>query len=142
MCHQSVGLIARALEARGIATISLSSALSITQAVNPPRAAFIDYPLGHTAGKPDDKGDQRRIMIDTLRALESIQTPGSIVTLQNEWSVDHSWKDAVMRPRAGATPGQAEDDRIKRTPHPQYQSEADAAVANPICPSCVFLEDH
>ena len=43
MCHQSVGLIARNAEAAGIPTLSMGSALDIMQAVNPPRAAFLDF---------------------------------------------------------------------------------------------------
>ena len=120
----------------------MSSALSITQAVNPPRAVFLDYPLGHTAGKPNDKADQRRIMIDTLRALESIQAPGAIVRLNNEWARDHSWKDKVMRPRANTNQSNAhEDDRVARYPDPQYQTDEDARLADPACPTCVFLSD-
>jgi hypothetical protein len=118
----------------------MSSALSITQAVNPPRAVFLDYPLGHTAGKPHDKADQRRIMIDTLRALESIQSPGTVVSLNNTWSSDHSWKDTVMRPR-GDSNSPHNDDRVERFPDPQYQTEQDALLADPACPTCVFLDD-
>ncbi|MCZ6710328.1 MAG: selenoprotein B, partial [Gammaproteobacteria bacterium] len=88
MCHQSVGLIAREIEARGIPTICMSSAYSITASVNPPRAAYLDFPLGHTAGKPNDKPLQRKIMIDTLSALDSIQVPGTIRELGYEWSDD------------------------------------------------------
>ena len=32
----------------------MTSAYDITQAVNPPRAVFVNYPLGHQTGKPDD----------------------------------------------------------------------------------------
>ena len=63
MCHQSVGLIARAVEAAGIPTLSMTSAWSITASVNPPRAAFVDYPLGHTTGQPHDRADQLRIVL-------------------------------------------------------------------------------
>jgi hypothetical protein len=120
----------------------MSCALSITQAVNPPRAVFLDYPLGHTAGKPNDKSNQRRIMIDAIRALESIQAPGTIATLNNQWASDHSWKDTVMRPRANTErKSQHEDDRVERYPDPQYQTEEDARLADPACPTCVFLDD-
>ena len=120
----------------------MSSALSITQAVNPPRAVFVDYPLGHTSGKADDKADQRRIMIETLRALETIQTPGTIVDLGHEWLPDHSWKDRVMRPHTeGHRSGNHADDRVERHPNPQYQTSEDALMAEPTCPTCVFLEE-
>jgi hypothetical protein len=125
----------------------MSSALSITQAVNPPRAVFLDYPLGHTAGKANDKADQRRVMIETLRAFERIQDPGKVVTLKNEWSSDHSWKDRVMRasPRsendADRVESLHEDDRVERYDTPQYQTSEDARRADPACPTCIFLEE-
>jgi hypothetical protein len=141
-----VGLIAREIERRGIPTISMTSALSITQSVNPPRAAFVDFPLGHTAGKASDKPLQRRIMIDTLSALDSIQVPGDIRHLSYQWSADDSWKDQVMRAAddAANTPPSEKppDDRLTRTNEPQYQTPADrrAAINSGGCPGCVFLE--
>jgi hypothetical protein len=146
VCHQSVGLIAREIERRGIPTISLTSAWSITRAVNPPRAAFVDFPLGHTAGKPDDKPLQRKIMIDTLSALDSIMVPGEIRTLPYQWSADHSWKDRVMRPQPPSddddeVAAHGADDRLERTDEPQYQQAADrrAVAISDGCPGCVFL---
>ena len=118
----------------------MSSAWSITAAVNPPRAVYLDFPLGHTAGKPYDAALQRRILRDTLEALVTIDTPGTIRQLPYRWTEDDSWKDLVMRPGAG---GSAEDDRSKRLPDPQYQCEedriaAEAAFERDGCPSCVF----
>ncbi|MGH7914748.1 MAG: hypothetical protein ACREPW_08870 [Candidatus Binataceae bacterium] len=98
----------------------MSSALDITRAVNPPRAVFTDFPLGHTAGKAFDRPLQRQIMIETLSAFETMRTPGSIKVLPFEWSVDHSWK------HAGAGEG---DNRTERTAEPQYQTEDDKAAA-------------
>ena len=124
----------------------MTSAFSITRAVNPPRAAFVDFPLGHTAGKPDDKPLQRKIMIDTLSALDSIAVPGEIRRLDYEWSDDHSWKDRVMRPADDADADEAEDraaadDRLARTEEPQYQHAADRhqVLEADVCPGCVFL---
>lgn len=137
-----MGLIAREIERRGIPTVSMSSAWSITAAVNPPRAVYLDFPLGHTAGKPHDPALQRRIMRDTLEALATIDAPGTIRRLPYRWAADDAWKDLVMRPADPGGPGG--DDRIERHPDPQYQHEADrlaaeAAFERDGCPSCVFL---
>lgn len=136
-----MGLIAREIEARGIPTICLSSAWSITRAVNPPRAVFLDFPLGHTAGKRGDAPLQRKIMIDTLSMLDGIQIPGTIRQLPYRWSTDDGWKDSVMRAKSGSG---TRDDRVARHDQPQYQNEADAqaarlALRNGSCPGCVFL---
>jgi D-proline reductase (dithiol) PrdB len=132
-----VGLIAREVEARGIATISMSSARSITAAVNPPRAVFLDYPLGHTAGRAHDKAGQRKIMIDTLSALDSIQAPGTIRDLAYRWLENDDWKDTVMRPDPS---GRHNDNRTERDDSPQYQLDADRAAvqSEDQCPGCFF----
>ena len=137
-----MGLIAREIEGRGIPTISMSSAYSITAAVNPPRAVYLDFPLGRTAGKPHDVALQRRVLRDTLDALVAIDTPGTIRRLPYPWADDDAWKDSVRRPGPGAS---SADDRTERHPDPQYQCEADrvaaeAALEREGCPSCVFLE--
>lgn len=142
MCHQSVGLIARELESRGIPTLSMSSARSITAAVNPPRAVYLDYPLGRTAGKVNDKANQMAIMEDTLKAFASIEAPGTIVDLVYAWRDDDVWKDSVMRPQSPRDDAQSHsDDRIARVDTPQYQSAADELDADAACPTCVFLEE-
>lgn len=138
MCHQSVGLIARHLEDLGITTVTLSSARSITQSVNPPRAVYLDYPLGQTAGREGDLAEQKYVMQQTLLAVQEMTEPGSIKDLALRWAEDDSWKDSVMRPK---TQGNSDsgDDRLGREPTPQYQHPEDADVADPSCSSCVFL---
>ena len=117
----------------------MSAARSITAAVNPPRAVFLDFPLGHTAGRADDKAGQRKIMIDTLSALDSIQVPGTIRDLPYRWQEDDDWKDTVMRPGKG---GKHSDDRTERDETPQYERETDrnAVQTEDRCPGCFFLE--
>lgn len=121
MCHQSVGLVARETERRGIATVCLSSAYSITASVCPPRAVFVDFPLGHTAGKPGDRALQRHIVIDALSALEGMARPGRIERLPYRWSDDESWKSQP--------PVASGDDRSPRSDQPQYQYPEDQAAA-------------
>jgi hypothetical protein len=123
-----VGLIARKIEAQGIPTLCLTSALSITQAVNPARALFLDYPLGHTAGKPDQPELQDSIIEAALRAFETMESTGSVDRLPFHWAEDDSWKDSVMRPRPGGEAGHS-DDRSERSGDPQYQLESDRQAA-------------
>jgi hypothetical protein len=99
VCHQSVGLIAREVEAAGIPTLCMTSARDITQAVNPPRAVFLNYPLGHQTGKPDDRENQRAIIGDALAAFETISKPGTIVELPYVWDLnDRNWEDTDYKP--------------------------------------------
>ena len=122
-----MGLIAREIEARGIPTLCMSSGRSITRSVHPPRAVFLDFPLGHTAGKAGETELNAAIMRDTLAAFEAIREPGEIVTLDYEWAEDDSWKDAVMRPSRKGEP--ARDERVERLAEPQYQSAEDRVAA-------------
>jgi hypothetical protein len=123
-----VGLIAREIEALGIPTLCLTSALSIMQAVNPARALFLDYPLGHTAGKPDQPELQDSIIEAALLAFETMETTGSVDRLPLHWAEDDSWKDSVMQPRKGSEAGHS-DDRSERSGEPQYQLDSDREAA-------------
>jgi hypothetical protein len=99
VCHQSVGLIAREVEAAGIPTLCMTSAYDITQAVNPPRAVFLDYPLGHQTGKPDNPANQRAIVLAALNAFETISKPGTIVELPYVWDAnDRRWEETDYTP--------------------------------------------
>jgi len=111
-----VGLIARQVEAAGIPTLCMSSALDITRSVNPPRAAFLDFPLGHTAGKPNEPNLQRAILAEALDAFASLREPGSVKMLPFRWSPDDLWKRSIF---AGG------DERKPRVDTPQYQTEED-----------------
>src|SRR4029077_5389020 len=93
-CHQSVGLIARVVEAAGIPTLSMTSALDITQAVKPPRAVFVNFPLGHQTARPDQPELQRQILMDAMRAFETITSPATIVELPYIWDKkDRTWEN-------------------------------------------------
>lgn len=140
-----MGLVAREVELRGVPTLSLSSAWSITRAVGAPRAAFVDYPLGHTSGKPDAPEEQRALLATALGLFETLATPGRIVPLPFVWSEDDSWKDRVMRPAGAGNAAARSDERVQRHASPQYQDERDRRLAEDElaaggCATCVFPE--
>jgi hypothetical protein len=114
-----VGLIAREIESRGVPTLSLSSAYSITRSVNPPRAVFLDFPLGHTAGRPRDPKMQDAIIEAALAAFETLESPGQIHRPAIHWDADDAWKNA----------SDSRDDRTERSGSPQYQLDADRVAA-------------
>jgi hypothetical protein len=116
-----VCLIARHLEGLGIATVVAGSALDILQAGQPPRSVFVDYPLGHSVGRPFDADNQRLIVNAALDALETLRSPGSIIELDCRWS-DDDWQNEATDTRSG-------DTRAPRDESPQYQCEADRQAA-------------
>jgi len=91
--HQSVGLIARKMEESGMPTVYLGSCRDMMELVKPPRGAFINFPLGHQCGKPDEVDLQTRILKDALKLLETVKTPGKIKDLNYEWQVPFGWND-------------------------------------------------
>ena len=96
MCHQSVGLMSRAIEEAGIPTLSMTSARDITESVMPPRAVFLNFPLGHEAGKPHQPELQRSIIKDALRAVEILKEPGTIIDLPYRWLEDKDWEEDFL----------------------------------------------
>ena len=92
MCHQTVSLAARTIEAAGIPTVVMGCAKDIVEWVGVPRFLFSDFPLGNPAGKPNDKASQTATLELALRLLES--APGPRTTVQNpiRWDADGLWK--------------------------------------------------
>lgn len=92
MCHQTVSLAARTLEAAGIPTLVMGCAKDIVEGVGVPRFLFSDFPLGNPAGKPKDAASQWATLVLALKVLET--APGPRTTVQNpiRWDADGRWK--------------------------------------------------
>ena len=76
LCHQSVGLVARALELAGIPTMTLAVVKDVIESVRPPRVAFYDGQPGTISGLPNFPEHQRRILDEALRLIEPMDQPG------------------------------------------------------------------
>jgi len=76
LCHQSIGLVARAIELAGIPTMTVAVLKDVVESVRPPRVALYDGELGSVAGKPDFPEHQRRILDESLRLIEPMDQPG------------------------------------------------------------------
>jgi len=92
VCHQSVSLAARHLEANGIATVVMGCAKDIVEHAAASRFLFSDFPLGNSAGKPHDIASQDLTLELALRLLET--APGPHTTMQSplRWAADAAWK--------------------------------------------------
>lgn len=82
-------------EREGIPTVTLTSALDVTQRARPPRSAFLNFPLGNQVGPPDQPDLQRAILRDALALLASVTEPGEIVELPYEWP-EAGWQAGVV----------------------------------------------
>jgi D-proline reductase (dithiol) PrdB len=77
LCHQTLGIVARAIELRGIPTMLLSVDRSITDKVRPPRTAFYKGEFGSVAGRPNWKQYQLRVLDESIRWIETFDQPAS-----------------------------------------------------------------
>lgn len=92
MCHQTVSLVARLLEAHGIPTVVLGCAKDIVELAGVPRYLFSDFPLGNPAGRPHDLASQDFTLELALRVLESAPAARTTVQSPLRWSDDPDWK--------------------------------------------------
>lgn len=87
LCHQTMGLAARAIEMSGIPTITLAVDRDASERVRPPRGGYYDGQLGSVAGRPNWPQHQRRVLDEALRWLEPMGQPGVrklVVELETE----------------------------------------------------------
>ena len=92
MCHKTVSLVARHLEAHGIPTVIMGCAKDIVEYCGVPRFLFSDFPLGNQAGRPFDVESQRQTLELALRVLESAPGPRTTVQSPLRWADDAAWK--------------------------------------------------
>lgn len=92
VCHQSCALAARALENAGIATVVMGTAMDIVEHVGVSRLLFSDFPLGNSAGRPNDPDSQDTIMTMALDLLRDATAPRTTWWSGLRWSDDPAWK--------------------------------------------------
>jgi D-proline reductase (dithiol) PrdB len=92
VCHQTVSLASRHLEANGIPTVIMGCAKDIVEYVGVPRFLFSDFPLGNPAGRPHDPESQAFTLKLALKLLTLATEPRTTVQSPLRWSDDPSWK--------------------------------------------------
>jgi D-proline reductase (dithiol) PrdB len=92
VCHQTISLVARHLEANGISTVVMGCAKDIVEHAAVPRFLFSDFPLGNSAGKPHDPTSQAFTLEFALRVLETAAGPQTTVQSPLRWRSDAAWK--------------------------------------------------
>ncbi len=85
-----MGLIAHVIEASGIVTLVIGTAYDIMSRVTPPRAAFVDHPVGRTFGPPQDRARNETVLKAALAELPRFSRPGEIRDLHCQWLPDGS----------------------------------------------------
>ena len=111
----------------------MSCALSITRSVHPPRATYLDWPLGRTSGRPNESDLQRMLVRAALDLVVTATTPGEVRWLDMPWPGGDGWKATAMRSRPrdddnnnnNNNGGGAGDSRTARSGDPQWQHADD-----------------
>jgi hypothetical protein len=92
VCHQTVSLVARHLEANGIPTVVMGCAKDIVEHCGVARFLFSDFPLGNSAGKPHDVPSQEMTLELALALLETAAEPRTTLQSPLRWSESAEWK--------------------------------------------------
>jgi hypothetical protein len=92
VCHQTLSLVARHLEANGIATVVLGCAKDIVEHAGVPRFLWSDFPLGNAAGRPHDPASQAETLNLGLALLEAAIGPRTTMQSPQRWAEDGAWK--------------------------------------------------
>ncbi|MBW8005870.1 MAG: hypothetical protein FVQ06_08825 [candidate division NC10 bacterium] len=80
-----MGLIQRTIEAKGIPTVGITLQKEVTEQVKPARALYLRYPFGHPLGEAFHVNQQRTILLEALKGLETIRNPGTILEPGYAW---------------------------------------------------------
>lgn len=91
-----MSLIARHLEAAGIATVIVGSARDIVEECRVPRFVFTDLPLGNPCGPPGDIAAQDLTTKLALDLVESAIAAETTVQAPLQWS-SNDWRASYMR---------------------------------------------
>ncbi len=95
----------------------MSVGRDITAHVRPPRAVFVDYPMGNEIGRPGNVDEQGRIVRGAFGALGRMNEPGKIVDLGmrlegtapdgrpwRDWVYTKEFRRHHMKTREGTSP--------------------------------------
>jgi len=85
------------IEDGGIPTLVVGTALDIMRQVAPPRAVFVDHPVGRTFGPPHDRGRNEAVLTQVLAELPNFTQAGEIRDPGFQWALDGSraWEDEL-----------------------------------------------
>jgi hypothetical protein len=92
VCHQTLSLVARHLEANGVSTVVMGCAKDIVEHCGVARFLFSDFPLGNSAGRPRDIESQEVTLELALTLLETAAEPRTTLQSPLRWSESEDWK--------------------------------------------------
>ena len=91
-----MSLIARYFEAHGVPTVIMGCARDIVEHAGVPRFVVSDFPLGNSAGRPNDPASQRATLQLALELFDAAEVPRTTVVSPQRWADDDAWQDDFM----------------------------------------------
>ena len=88
-------MLARSLEAGGLATVALTMIPELTELVGAPRALAVRFPFGAPFGDPGGASLQRSVLSEALALVDRVAEPGRV-----RESVAR-WREESRRPESG-----------------------------------------
>jgi D-proline reductase (dithiol) PrdB len=80
-------VLARTLEAHGLATLLVTNMPYWAEKIGVPRTLAVQFPFGHILGQPGDAAMQMRVIRQALEVLMTASAPGTIVHSDEVWPV-------------------------------------------------------
>ena len=82
----------------------IGTALDIMRKVTPPRAVFIDHPVGRPFGRPHDSAHNEAVLTRALAELPNFSSFGEIRDPHFQWEPDGSraWENELREEMLGA----------------------------------------
>lgn len=100
-------VLARTLEAAGLATILVTMMPFWAEKIGAPRTLAVEFPFGHTLGQPHDAAQQMGVIREALHVLATADAPGTIVHSAATWpepqkTAYKAWQPAEPSPVVAA----------------------------------------
>jgi D-proline reductase (dithiol) PrdB len=95
-------VVSRILEAEGIPTVIVMTFKEAAEAMRPPRALYVRFPIGLTLGAPGAAAQQRVVIEDALAMLTEATQPGTLRVLPYQWQrmdYEQLLRDRRLSPR-------------------------------------------
>ncbi len=96
-------VLARTLEAAGLATILVSMMPYWSEKVGTPRTLAVEFPFGQTLGQANDAAQQMRVIEEALGVLETAVSPATLIHSAEVWPIPQKeaykqWQPAEPSP--------------------------------------------
>ena len=81
-----MGLVCRLVEEHGIATTYVATGRDLAALVKPPRALFVNHPMGNNFGAAGDVETQASILRAALDLIRTVDEGGTLVDMPTKWT--------------------------------------------------------